>query len=122
MNIAITTTGSTLESPVSPVFAQTPYLLIVEVESMRCTAITHAVAPGSDEKLARTILEHDCEAVITGDLSPAAFTLLADAMVTRFRATDLSAREALSAMDNRRLEMIRNAEGSGGCSGTHHHH
>ena len=50
MNIAITASGPSLESPVSPVFAQTPYLLIVEVESMRCTVIAHAVASGSDEK------------------------------------------------------------------------
>lgn len=122
MNIAITTSGPTLESPVYAAFAEAPYLLIVEVESMHCIAIAHTVAPGSDAFLARTILEHDCEAVITGALSPTAFALLADAMVTRFRAADLSARETLSAMDNRGLELIRNAEGSSGCSGTHHHH
>ncbi len=121
MNIAITTTGSTLESPVYTTFAQAPYLLIVDVDTMSCTAITHATAPGSDEQLARTILAHDCEAVITGTLSPNAFAVLADAMVTRFRAGDLTAREALSAMDNRGLELIRNAEGSSSCSGEHHH-
>ena len=121
MNIAITTTGPTLESPVAAAFAQAPYLLIVEVESLTCKAVAHAVAPGSEEPLARTILAHDCEAVITGTLSPIAFTVLADAMVTRFRAANLTAREALSAMDNRGLELIRNAEGSSSCSGEHHH-
>jgi len=121
MNIAVTTTGSTLDSHLCAAFAQTPYLLIVDVESMTCTPISHTVAPGSDEKLARTILDHNCEAVITGNLSPTAFALLADAMVTRFRATNLSAREALAAMDNRTLELIRNADGSGTCAGDHHH-
>lgn len=121
MNIAITTTGSTLDSPVCATFAQTPYLLIVNVDSMSCTAIVHAMAPGSDEQLARTILAHDCEAVITGTLSPDAFVVLADAMVTRFRADNLTAREALSAMDNRSLELIRNADGSSSCAGDHHH-
>lgn len=121
MNIAITTSGSTLESPVCAAFSQAPYLLIVDVESLNCTAITHAVAPGSDEPLARTILAHNCEAVITGTLSPIAFAVLADAMVTRFRAGNLTAREALSAMENRSLELIRNAEGFSGCSGEHHH-
>lgn len=122
MNIAITTTGPTLESPVAASFAQSPYLLIVDVESMTYTVIAHAVAPGSDASLARTILEHNCEAVITGALSPAAFALLADAMVTRFRADNRTGREALVAMDNRGLELIRSAEGTGSCAGDHHHH
>lgn len=122
MNIAITTTGPTLESPVAASFAQAPYLLIVKTESTHCTAITHTVAPGSDEPLARTILAHDCEAVITGALSPAAFAIFADAMVTRFRAANLTAHEALTAMENRGLELIRNADGSSSCSGDHHHH
>lgn len=121
MNIAITSTGSTLEAFVCATFAQTPYLLIVDVESMTCTALPHAVAAGSDEQLARTILAHNCEAVITGTLAPAPFAILADAMITRFHATNLSARQALAAMDNRSLELIRNAEGSGTCSGDHHH-
>lgn len=121
MNIAITSTGSTLEAPVCATFAQAPYLLIVDVESMTCTVIPHTVAPGSDEQLARTILDHNCEAVITGTLAPAPFAILADAMITRFCATNLSARQALAAMDNRCLELIRNADGSGTCSGDHHH-
>lgn len=121
MNIAITSTGSTLEAPVCTTFAQTPYLLIIDVESMTCTAIPHTVAPGSDEQLARTILAHNCEAVITGTLAPAPFAILADAMITRFRTTNLSARQALAAMDNRSLELIRNADGSGTCAGDHHH-
>lgn len=122
MNIAITATGPTLQSPVAASFAQAPYLLIVEAESTHFTAIAHTMAPGSDEPLARAILAHNCEAVITGALSPAAFAILADAMVTRFRAGDLTAGEALTAMDNRRLEMIRNANGASSCSGDHHHH
>lgn len=121
MNIAITSTDSTLEAPVCATFAQAPYLLIIDVESMICTAIPHAVAPGSDEQLARTVLDHNCEAVITGTLAPAPFAILADAMITRFRATNLSARQALAAMDSRTLELIRNADGSATCSGDHHH-
>jgi len=121
MNIAVTTHESTLDSPLCLTFAQTPYLLIVDVESMACTPIPHTMAPGSDEQLARTILDHNCEAVITGTLNPAPFAILADAMITRFRGTNLSARQALAAMDNRTLELIRNADGSGTCSGDHHH-
>lgn len=121
MHIAVTTTGPTLDSPLCAAFAHTPYLLIIDVDTMTCTPIPHAMAPGSDEALARTILDHCCEAVITGTLRAGAFAILADAMVTRFRAGNLSAREALIAMENRSLDLIRNADGSTTCSGDHHH-
>jgi predicted Fe-Mo cluster-binding NifX family protein len=120
MNIAITTLGSTLDSTVFCEFAQTPCLLIVDMDSMTCTPIAHTCAPGSDRELARTILEHRCEAVITGKLSEAAFELLADEGVTRYTAADMSARSALEAMQKRRLELIRNPDGSTTCSGGHH--
>ena len=119
MNIAITTSAPTLDSMVFPEFARTPFLLIVNVESMTCTPISHACQTRSDQDLARMILEHDCEALITGKLAGEAFRILADQHVTRYAAWDISAREALMAMEERELELIRNADGSSACSGDH---
>ena len=121
MNIAITANGSTLDNTVFHEFAGTPYLLIVNVDTMTCTPIAHTCSPGSDEKLAQTILEHRCEAVITGKLEEQAFNVLADEGVTRYAAAAMSARESLEKMDNRQLEFIRNPEGTSICSGDHHH-
>jgi predicted Fe-Mo cluster-binding NifX family protein len=121
MNIAITTSGATLNSAVFREFAQTPYLLIVNVETMACTPISHTSSPGSDQDLARKVLEHRCEAVITGKLNGEAFELLADDGVTRFVAADMSARDALDAMERRELGLIRNPDGSTTCCGGHHH-
>ena len=120
MNIALTTADSSLDSSIFCEFAQTPYLLIVEFDTMACRSIAHTCTPGSDQDLARTVLEHQCEAVITGKLSEAAFDLLADEGVTRYLAANMSARMALEAMARRELEMIRNADGSNTCSGDHH--
>lgn len=120
MNIALTTADSSLDSSIFCEFAQTPYLLIVDVDTMACRSIAHTCTPGSDQDLARTVLEHQCEAVITGKLSEAAFDLLADEGVTRYLAAGMSARMALEAMARRELEMIRNADGSNTCSGDHH--
>lgn len=120
MNIALTTADSSLDSSIFCEFAQTPYLLIVDVDTMACTSIAHTCTPGSDQDLARTVLEHQCEAVITGKLSEPAFDLLADEGVTRYVAADISARAALEAMERRELELIRNADGSTACSGDHH--
>jgi predicted Fe-Mo cluster-binding NifX family protein len=84
MNIAVTTVDSSLESAVFCEFAKTPWLLIVNVEKMTCTAIAHSFAAGSDRELARIVLEHRCEAVITGKLDEEAFDALADEGVTRY--------------------------------------
>jgi predicted Fe-Mo cluster-binding NifX family protein len=120
MNIAISTAGPTLDSVVFSEFARTPCLIIVNVDTMACTPIAHAGAPGSDQDLARTVLKHRCEAVITGKLSPEAFDLLADDGVTRYIAQGMTARAALAAMDRRELELMRNADGSTECKVDHH--
>jgi predicted Fe-Mo cluster-binding NifX family protein len=122
MNIAVTTNGSTLDSKIFCEFAKTPYLLIVDVDTMTCTPIVHICASGSDEDLARLVLEHRCEAVITGKLSEEAFELLADDGVTRYIAADMSALAALEAMERLELELIRNPDGSTTCAGDHHKH
>lgn len=121
MNIAVTTIDPTLDSLVCADFAQTPYLLIVNVATMACTPIAHAIAPGSDCVLARTVLAHRCEALITNALTENAFDILADDGVTRYAATSMSAREALEAMERRELDLIRSTDGLGACSGSHHH-
>lgn len=121
MNIAITADGATLDSTVFYEFSQTPYLLIVNVDTMTCTPIAHTCRPGSDEQLAQTIVEHRCEAVITGKFEEKAFNVLADDGVTRYAAADMSALESLEKMDTRQLELIRNPEGTATCSGDHHH-
>lgn len=121
MNIAITTAGPSLESPVFADFTRTPCLLIVDVDTMSCTSVTPSPTPDVDCELARTVLAHRCEAVITGKLSEKAFDILADSGVTRFLASNMSAKEALEAMEQRALRLIRNPEGTDSCSGDHHH-
>ncbi len=121
MNIAVSTTDSTLESTVFDEFARTPWLLIVNFETMECVPIAHSCASGSDQELARTILEHYCEAVITGTLDEKAFDILADNGITRYAGSNMGVREALEAMDRKQLKVIRNPEGTDDCSGDHHH-
>ena len=120
MNIAVTTAGDTLNSAVFHEFSQTPFLLVVNVDTMRFTALPHEPREGSDQALARAILEHNCEAVITGKLGEEAFKILADEAVTRYCAKGMSAAFALEAMENRELDFIRNPEGTDECASSHH--
>lgn len=120
MNIAVTTASDTLDSLVFREFAQTPFLLVVNVETMGCTPLPHIPGAGSDVALANAVIEHNCEAVITGKLSEGAFKLLADAAVTRYLGTGMTAAYALEAMERRELDFIRNAEGTDECASSHH--
>jgi len=119
MNIAITADGTQLDSIVFQEFSKTPYLLVVNVDTMTCTAIPHTAVPGSDVELAKTVLEHNCEAVITGQFEKNAFNILADEGVTRYAASNISVRESLEQMEKRQLEFIRNIERTSSCSGHH---
>lgn len=120
MNIAVTTAADTLDSPVFGDFALAPFLLVVNMETMQYAAIPHTPAPGSDVAMARAVIAHDCEAVITGKLGEKAFKVLADEAVTRYRGTGMTAVYALEVMENRQLEYIRNAHGTDTCESSHH--
>jgi predicted Fe-Mo cluster-binding NifX family protein len=119
MKIAVTTAGESLSSPVFGEFAKAPFLLVVNMETMESTAVPHSPTAGSDEALAGTILEYDCEAVITGKLEEKAFNILANAAVTRYAGTGMTAEYALMAMENRELKLIRNPEGTDECTSVH---
>ena len=119
MKIAVTTAGEALNSLVFGEFARTPYLLVVNMETMEKTVVPHTPDTGSDEALARAILEYDCEAVITGKLEEKAFNVLANAAVTRYAGTGMTAEYALTAMENRELKLIRNPEGTDECTSVH---
>ncbi|MBE1426650.1 putative Fe-Mo cluster-binding NifX family protein [Desulfomicrobium macestii] len=121
MNIAVSAAGASLASPVFEEFSKTPFLLIVNVETMECTSIPHDKSGKNSEiALAEMILKHRCEALITGKLEEDVFKILADDHVTRFFGSGLSAEEALMAMERRELKLIRNPEGTDECNENHH--
>ena len=134
MNIAVSASGPNLDSQVFKEFTQAPFLLVVNMDTMDYESIAHVPGPGSDQQMAMIILEHGCEALITGRLNTDAFNILANAAVTRYAGVGLSVEAALMAMENRELQLIRNPEGTDECQGNppelddlrtcsgHHHH
>lgn len=125
MQIAITTATATLGSAVCTEFQQSPFLLILTVSDAGevLTTVPLQIEQGHGAALAtaQIILQHRCEAVLTGSLPEAAFDLLADAGITRYHAIGLMVEEAVHAMNNRQLDFIRSPEGAAGCSGHQHH-
>jgi predicted Fe-Mo cluster-binding NifX family protein len=74
----------------------------------------------SEEELCKKVMDFDCEAVITGNLSQSAFDILADACITRYFGYGNSAEKALVLMGKNSLKLIRNVNGTEECSGNHH--
>lgn len=121
MKIAVAADGKSLDSKVSEEFEECLYLLIVNMEDLSITAIKNdnLSKSSSGEKLGNEVLKHDCEALITGEIKPLAFNILADACVTRFLGVGNSVQNAVELMKNRSLKLLRNYDGTEKCGGHH---
>ena len=72
--------------------------------------------PSPEENLALKVLEHNCEALITGTINQTAFNILADAQVTRYFGAGHSVKAALELSGKRLLKLIKDE-----CPSDHHH-
>lgn len=118
MFIAVAADDQSMESLVSEKFISCRYLLIVDTETMKFKSVENTGDP-LGETLSRKITEYDCEAVITGELTPHAFDIIAGDSVTRFDGRSYTVREALDLMDQNALKLIRNSEGTDNCNSAH---
>lgn len=119
MKIALAAEGQGFNDTVSELFGSCKCLMVVNMQDLSRTVIKNDGDCGS-EKLARAIIEYDCEAVITGIIDPVEFDILADACVTRFYGAGHTVRDALDLMERNLLKCIRNSEGTDECRGNHH--
>lgn len=123
MNIAIAVDGDDMMSAVSSQLELCTNLLIVNVETQEVAIYANPkqAESVSGELLAKEVVRHNCEAVITGVIRDTAFNIIADNGVTRFLGVGYDAQKALELMDGNGLDLIRSADGKSGCDGTHHH-
>lgn len=128
MKIAVTSDVPGLEGRVPALFADSPYLLIVELDTRELLHI-FSRETNQDMAFAREILHKDCEGVLCGPIEMEPFLVIADeGCVTRYNAAGMLVEEALTALDSRALELIRDyiggtgcqEGGAGECQGHHH--
>lgn len=118
MFIAVAADEQSMDSPVSEKFTSCRYLLIVDMDNMEFKTWENKNDPRG-ETMAHKITEYDCEAIITGDLTPQAFEIIAGDCVTRYDGRGHTVKNALVLMQQRELKLIRNPEGTDVCVNDH---
>lgn len=120
MKIAITASGQTLEDKVFNTFEESPFLMIYETRDGKFQVIKHDLEKDPQGlEMANLIVEHQCEALLTGEIEEKAFYIIANEGVTRFKADDMNISAAIPLMEARKLDYIRDYKGA---SADHHHH
>jgi predicted Fe-Mo cluster-binding NifX family protein len=82
MKIAVSSTGKSLESNVSDIFARCPYFIIVEIENGKIQKVETIENKNANQlgqagiSVAKFLAEKNVKAVITGNVGPRAFDVL----------------------------------------------
>lgn len=117
MNLAVASTTPDMTGLVPSLFSQTEYILILEEERL----FLQAAIPrhgGEDTRLARAVLDWNCEAVICGPIEWPAFEIIADeGQVTRLDGSGLRVSDAIHLYLQNQLPYIRDYIGGDGCTG-----
>ena len=100
MKVAVSATGSDLTASVDRRFGRCPWFLFVDGASLDFEAVENKNADdasGAGTACAQLVLEHDAEAVISGQVGPNAFEALKQGGVTIFIAPEeMTVKEALT--------------------------
>ena len=98
MKIAVTSTGSTLDSQLDPRFGRAAYFIIVDADTLQFDAIENdntAAPGGAGVNAAKLVADQAAEAVITGNCGPNAATTLAAAGIKLYTGARGTVKEAI---------------------------
>lgn len=110
MKVAVSATGSDLNTTVDRRFGRCPWFLFVDTQSLHYEAMENSdadSASGAGTACAQLVLEKEVNAVITGQVGPNAFEVLKQGGVKIFLAPDgMVVREALTRYQNGELRQV----------------
>lgn len=117
MRVAITTTGTTLDSEVNPRFGRAEYILVHDTDTGKTQAIANQInmgaAQGAGVQTAKRIAEAGAEAVIASHVGPRAYRALASQGIKVYLAEGLAASEALERLQQGELAESSSADVEG---------
>ena len=100
MKIAASAMGYDLDSPFSPVFGRCPVYIIVDTDTMAFQAVPNqaaSAAGGAGIQAAQDVVNRGAKAVVTGNIGPNAYQVLASAGVPVYVFTGGTVRQAVEA-------------------------
>jgi predicted Fe-Mo cluster-binding NifX family protein len=98
MKIAVTSTGTDMDSPVDPRFGRCPYLAVVDLESGQLEAVVNPfqnASGGAGIQAAQWVVGKGVGALLTGSCGPKASAVLEDADIEVISGVSGSVREAV---------------------------
>jgi len=100
MKIAVSAMGYDLDSPFSPVFGRCPVYVLVDTDTMGFQAVPNqaaSAAGGAGIQAAQDVVNRGVKAVVTGNVGPNAYQVLASAGVPVYVFADGTVRQAVEA-------------------------
>jgi predicted Fe-Mo cluster-binding NifX family protein len=99
MKIAVTSTGTSMDSPVDPRFGRSPYIAFVDIQTGELEALANPFADasgGAGIQAAQLVLDHGAGALLTGHCGPKASAVLGDAGVQVVNGISGTVQEAVA--------------------------
>jgi predicted Fe-Mo cluster-binding NifX family protein len=121
MKIAVTSTGSDLNSPISPIFGRCPMFIFIDDESDEVEAIRNPAVDahgGAGIQAAQFVVDRGAKAVITGRVGPNAMDVLKAADIPIYLFQGDTPRQALEAFKAGKLEEQTESHGRRGGRGS----
>jgi predicted Fe-Mo cluster-binding NifX family protein len=112
MRIVVSAQGDTLESPTSPVFGRCPTYVFVDSETMSFEATPNPAMSqggGAGIQAAQFVVERGAQAVLTGNLGPNAYDVLAAAGIPGYLVPEGTIRQVVEAFKAGQLQPMGGA-------------
>jgi predicted Fe-Mo cluster-binding NifX family protein len=109
MKVVVSSSGDSLDSPVSPVFGRAEYYLVVNTEDLSSVSLSNPAtgqSSGAGIKAAQFILEQKPDALISSNIGPNAFQVLSAGSIECYTASGGSVSEAINAFKQGQLNKI----------------
>jgi len=124
MKVAVTSTGNSLDSEVSPVFGRCPYFIISDIENSEIKGDLAIENPAKNEtggagnKAAEFIANSDVKALISGAVGPNAFNILRQVGIKVYKLESGSVKDNLILFSEGKLgEITSSSPGGPGAGG-----
>jgi predicted Fe-Mo cluster-binding NifX family protein len=117
MKVAVTATGTALDSPVDPRFGRAPYILIVDSETMAVEALDNQenmnALKGAGIQAATMVSDYGAEVLLTGHCGPNAYRALRAANIQVANNATGTVREAIKAYVDGKMPLADDSDVEG---------